>query len=108
MQASSTSGVSSNVPATVVSPSDSGTEAAKAHHPSNEGVGADATSSSSPRSTLAAGAVFAGEPMPISDTQFLAPRVCCNLRHTPLLVPLCMSSTYVHHAMLEPPMCLVQ
>ena len=78
MQASSTSGASSKTPSTVVSPSDSGTEAANAHHPSNDGIGAGAASSSSPRSTLAGGTVFAGEPMRISDTQFLAPRVCCS------------------------------
>ena len=78
MQASSTSGASSTPSSTVVSPSDSGTEAVKAHHPSNDSIGAGAASSSSPRSTLAGGTVFAGEPMPISDTQFLAPRVCCS------------------------------
>jgi hypothetical protein len=107
MQASSTSGVS---------PSDSGTEAdsaangdshpgpdtVKADHSCNEGsgLGAGAASSSSPRSTLNSGAVFGGEPMPISDTQFLAPRVCCALRHTPLICP------YTRHLLMCNTPCL--
>ena len=93
MQASSTSGTSSKTPSAVVSPSDTGTDTAKADYSSNEGssLGAGAASSSSPRTTLAGGAVFAGEPMPISDTQFLAPRVCSRLQQPPILVSLCIS-----------------
>ncbi len=79
MQAFSTPGVSSKPPSTVVSASDSGTDTVKADHPSNDSIGAGGASSSSPRSTLAGGAVFGGEPMPIGDTQFLAPRVSCSI-----------------------------
>ncbi len=122
MQASSSLGLSSNTPSMVVSPSDSdtieadpaangdshpGTNPVKADHSTNDSIriGAGATSSSFPRSTLAGGAVFAGEPMPINDTQILSPRVSCKVQQTTIFVPLCillcMSSTHMQHAMLE-------
>lgn len=84
MQASSSAGVSPSAPGTEADSAGNrdtqpGTDTVKADHSTNEGNGLEAgATSSSPRSTLAGGAVLAGEPMPISNTQISAPRVCCS------------------------------
>ncbi|KAL0021754.1 hypothetical protein WJX79_003949 [Trebouxia sp. C0005] len=81
MQASSSAGVSPSAPGTEADSAGNrdtqpGTDTVKADHSTNEGNGLEAgATSSSPRSTLAGGAVLAGEPMPISNTQISAPRL---------------------------------